>query len=94
MNNTTIVYCHGCGMKLIIELSNQISNMECVCGMNISYKHMPHGERRVKERRITVIDYDHISQIERRVKERRMTVIDYDHMLQIDRRIEDHELAA
>ncbi len=94
MNDVKKVYCQGCGIKLIIDLPNQIMNMVCLCGMNISYEDMSRGERRVKERRMAVIDYGHMSQIERRVKERRMTVIDYDHTSRTDRRTEDQMLAA
>ena len=92
MNEERKVYCRGCGMKSTVELSDQIINIDCSCGMNTSYK--PHGERRVKERRMTVIDYAHMSQIERRFKERRMAVIDYDRMSRIDRRTGDRVLAA
>jgi hypothetical protein len=75
MSGIRKVYCPGCGRRSIIELSYQIINNDCLCGMNTSYKHMPHGERRIKERRMTVIDYNYMPQIDKRTKDRRVTAV-------------------
>lgn len=69
------VYCPRCGKRSIIELSCQIINNDCSCGMNTPYKHMTHGERRIKERRMTVTDYDHMLKIDKRIKDRRVTAV-------------------